>query len=504
VIRLGLLFLLLLTIPVQAQPPLSTPGFNSQLTAEVYAAALAFIEPRALDPVTVPQLAVWGLRGLTALDPDVIVGQTGGRLALAMMQRTIYAVSLPALPTPQAWAAAVVSIAQAAWVASPAVRRAGTQGIIQSFFDEMFNHFDPYSRYTPPGQAAEDEAERQGSVGIGVTVAVVRGAIVVTAIAPDSPAIGAGLRVGDRILSVNGQSTVGQESATVATWLGGPEGGAVRVVWRARNGRMRQAEVAHMALAPQTVFAQRVATMLVLRLTEFNRDTDTGVDGPISQAFNSRHRPDGIVLDLRGNRGGLLAEAVAVADELLPAGVVAIEQGRDPAANRVWYSPGGELAKDVPVIALVDGRTASAAEVLAAALADRGRAVVVGSSTFGKGVAQTFTTLPDGGELFVTWSRVLAPLGWPIQGLGVLPQVCTSLGIDALERQLQALASGVQPMAAAIERARKIRATVPAAEIVAIRSACPAAEGRELDLEVAHFLIGNPAAYAAALLSPMR
>jgi carboxyl-terminal processing protease len=504
VIRLGILFLLLFTIPVQAEPPLSTPGFNPALTAEVYAAALAFIAPRALDPVTVPQLAVWGLRGLTALDPDLIVGQSSDRLVLAMTQRAIYAVALPAVPTPQAWAATVVAMAQAAWTASPAVRHAGTQGIIQSFFDEMFNHFDPYSRYVPPGQAAEEEAGRQGSVGIGLTVAAVRGAIVVTAISPDGPAIDAGLHVGDRILSVNGQPTAGQESATVASWLAGAEGSAVHLAWRTRDGRLRQADVTHATVPPQTVFAQRVATMLILRLVEFSRDTDAAVAAPLTQALNSRHRPDGIVLDLRGNRGGLLGEAVTVADELLPAGVVAIEQGRDPAANRVWNTAGGELAKDVPVVVLVDGRTASAAEVLAAALADRGRAVVVGSSTFGKGLVQTLTALPDRGELFVTWSRLLAPRGWPIQGLGVMPQVCASLGIDALERQLQSLASGVQPMAAAIDRARNIRARVPPAEIVAIRSACPAAEGRELDLDVAHFLIENPVAYAAALLPPFR
>ena len=154
------------------------------------------------------------------------------------------------------------------------------------------------------------------------------------------------------------------------------------------------------------------------------------------------------------------------------------------------------------MVVVVDGRTASAAEILAAALADRGRAVVVGSSTLGKGLVQTIAPLPDGGELFVTWSRVLAPLGWPIQGLGVLPQVCTSLGEEELARELRSLDAGAAPMAKAINRHNQARAPIPLAEILAIRSACPASEGRDSDLGSARFLLGNPGAYATALLPP--
>jgi carboxyl-terminal processing protease len=160
----------------------------------------------------------------------------------------------------------------------------------------------------------------------------------------------------------------------------------------------------------------------------------------------------------------------------------------------------GELAVNIPVVVMVDGRTASAAEILAAALADRGRGVIVGSSTLGKGLVQTIAPLPDGGELFVTWSRVLAPRGWPIQGLGVLPQVCTSLGLDALGSQLASLARGRQPMAQALATHRNARAPLPPAQILAMRNACPAAEGRESDLDTARVLIHDPAAYAAALL----
>ena len=162
------------------------------------------------------------------------------------------------------------------------------------------------------------------------------------------------------------------------------------------------------------------------------------------------------MLDLRGNRGGLLRQAVGAADILLPAGIVAITAGRDPQATRIWRSAPGELAENMPVVVLVDGRTASAAEILAAALADRGRGVVVGSSTLGKGLVQTIAPLPDGGELFVTWSRVLAPLGWPIQGLGVLPQVCTSLGQDDAELAARRAGAG-----AAADGDRRSRPTAP-------------------------------------------
>ena len=214
-------------------------------------------------------------------------------------------------------------------------------------------------------------------------------------------------------------------------------------------------------------------------------------------------RSDGIVLDLRDNRGGLLRQAVTAADVFLPAGLVATTLGRDPDSMNVWHSTEGELAENVPVVILVDGRTASAAEILAASLADRGRAVVVGSATVGKGMVQTIDPLPDGGELFVTWSQTLAPLGWPIQGAGVLPQVCTSLGQDALNRQLALLSAGVQPMAKALRRARAARLPVPPAEVLEMRAPCPASEAKAADLETARLLIANPAAYAAALLPPM-
>jgi len=127
---------------------------------------------------------------------------------------------------------------------------------------------------------------------------------------------------------------------------------------------------------------------------------------------------------------------------------------------------------------------------------------VVGSATLGKGLVQSIAPLPDGGELLVTWSRVLAPLGWPIQGLGVLPQVCTSVGDAALRHQLDHLSHGIQDMQRALARHRDARAPIPVSEILEIRNACPAAEGRDLDMFAARRLLHDAPAYAAALLGP--
>ncbi len=502
--RLGLVLISLFLVTPAVAAPAAAPGFDASLSERVLAAALAFIEPRALDPVTLPELTVWGLRGLTALDPDLTTQSRDGVVRLSIPGRELFAAPLPAADSADQWARLAVTVAEAAWTVSPIVRQARTPGVIQSFLDELFNHLDPYSRYIPPAQAIEEATRQRGAAGAGLTLVRKGQVILVRAVVPEGPGANAGIRPGDIVMAVDGQPTRKADAPTVSSWIAGPEGTEVSIEVVTPSGRRRTVSLVRARVPPETVFSARSAALLVLRITVFADRTALRLAQAMTTALTVRHPPEGIVLDLRGNRGGLLAEAVGAADALLPAGVVAFTQGRDPAADRIWRSEPGELGENLPVVVMVDGRTASAAEVLAAALADRGRAVVVGSSTLGKGLVQTTDVLPDGGELFVTWSRVLAPLGWPIQGLGVLPQICTSRGRAALLGQLAALALGEQPMAGAIARARYARAPVPAAEVIAIRNVCPAAEGSEADLATARELVADPATYAAALLPPMR
>ncbi len=510
-IRFGAFLLLLLVAPAYAEQG-SEAAFNASLATSVYSTALAFMAPRTLDPVPVSQLTIWGLHGLTALDPDLAVELRDGVLRLSLPNHPLASGMAPRTDDPAAWAAAATAISTAAWDASAKLRRAGTIGVITNFFDEIFNHLDPYSRYVPPIEAGEDRARRSGSAGAGVTLVTEGGAILVQRIVSDGPAATAGIHVRDAIVAVNGQSTRGVDADTVAGWIAGPEDTRVAVTVRGREGRVRTVDVIRGMVPPDTVFAERLRDALLIRITEFDRATATqltrllsgGLGGGVSGTGAAARPVGGIILDLRGNPGGLVREAVGVADDLLQAGIIASAVGRDPDATRVWRSADGELADDLPVVVMVDGRTASAAEILTAALADRGRAVVVGSATLGKGLVQTIAPLPDGGELFVTWSRVLAPRGWPLQGLGVLPQVCTSLGQNVVQSELDSLDQGAQPMAEAIARHRAARPPLPPAQAVAIRAACPAAVGSDADVAAARYLIQHPAAYATALLPPMR
>jgi carboxyl-terminal processing protease len=502
VIRISVLLVLFVMARAQAEA-VAGGGFETARLTAVYSDALTFIAPRILDPVPVPQLTVWGLQGLTTLDPNLRVEAKDARLQLFRRDQLVLDVAAPKDEAPASWAAVAAALTAASVPVSAPVRRAGNQGVIQGFFDEMFSHLDPYSRYVPPAEAGVDRARRAGRAGLGITVGQ-RGALIeVHAVVRDSPAAIAGIRPGDILAAIDDQRTQDQDPATIAALLSGPEGSAVTLSWRGRDGRTRDAQLVRVMVPPETVFAQRFADVLVLRITGFSASTASHLALSVQDALSEPHPVDGIVLDLRDNRGGLLRQAVTAADTFLPAGLVATTIGRDPDSMYVWRSVEGELGQDVPLVILVDGRTASAAEILAAALADRGRAVVVGSDTFGKGMVQTIDPLPDGGELFVTWSQTLAPLGWPLQGLGVLPQVCTSLGSEALGRQLAALSTGFQPMADAIRRSRAVRVPVTAADVLQIRAPCPAAEGRAADLDVARALIANPAAYAAALLPPM-
>jgi carboxyl-terminal processing protease len=483
-------------------------GFDTAGAAQVWAAALAYIAPRSLQKLTIPQMTIWGLNGLAALDPDLNTTLQDGQLRLYGPNTLILAVPAPADPTDATgWGKAAAAVAAAAYASSPALQAAGTQNIIANFFDELFNHFDPYSRYEPPLQAAQDELMIMGLGGTGLTLAAQDGHVVVASVAADSPSENAGIAVGDIVTSINGQPVWPGQIATLNSGMNGIAGSNFSISLQDPEDHSSPAAIQQISMTrgyipPQTVFVMPslVPGIPVLRISGFNKGTADQFGAAMATLMSASKPPHAMVLDLRGNRGGILRQAVLVADSLLPSGEIVQAQGRDPDATQNFKAEGSDLTNGIPLAVLVDGQTASAAEILAAALADNGRAVVIGSETLGKGLVQTITSLPDGGELFITWSRVLAPRGWPVQSMGVMPQLCTSLGNTSVEEQMASLAVGQDLLAPVLAQGRAMRAPVGVDDVLSLRGHCPASIGTDLDLTAAAWVLQNPTAYQTALM----
>ncbi|MBS1103444.1 peptidase S41 [Gluconobacter sp. Dm-62] len=530
--------------PTPVQPP--PPVFSASITREVLVAALGFLEPRTLEPHSARDFSIWGLDGLTAIDPTLSVTETqptvsplaapppGAAMAAEKVageatsghapsmlnilqgQTIVFSRAMPAADGNGAWAELVTAAMQAAWQHSSTLRDAGPDALLQGFFDELFNHLDPYSRYLGPSPATSDRTRRTGNTGtVGLSLGQSGRTIVITAVNANGPAWEAGVDTGERLVSVNGRTTRGQNVTAVQDWLDGDEHTSVALGIASKGHGTTILRLERVQVPPETVFASTDGSFTVLRVTSFSTQTaeeisqyiDQVVDEPTPDApappvtKNRAAQAAGIILDLRGDRGGVLQQAVTTAALLLDHGVAVTTHGRNPLANHIWAVQGGDMTNGTPVVILVDGRTASAAEILASALADHRRAVVIGSETLGKGLVQVIGQMPNGGELFVTWSRNQAPLGWPIQGLGVMPQVCTSLGAESLQAQLSALKQGNTLQGIAVQMARSARYPVPVTKILEIRKHCPAAIGSDADMDAARALLSSPAAYRAALES---
>ncbi|MQA95140.1 MAG: PDZ domain-containing protein [Streptosporangiales bacterium] len=273
---------------------------------------------------------------------------------------------------------------------------------------------DQWARYTPASRFAAAQTGAEGRYsGVGVWLRATGGHVEVSSVKPGSPAERAGLRPGDVLVAVAGSAPRG--AAAAATALRGTSGSAVVTTVR-RAGREHTVRLTRTGLGGDVTTRRDDGGALRVRVEEFGEGVGERVRAAVAD------RPSGgVLLDLRDNEGGLLDEAVTTASAFLDGGRVAGIQRRGEARGWLTAEPGGD--RHVPVVVLVNGGTASAAELVAAALQDRERAVVVGSRTFGKGAIQEERRLSDGSALKLTVGRYLDPSGRSIDGVGVRPDV---------------------------------------------------------------------------------
>ena len=229
------------------------------------------------------------------------------------------------------------------------------------------------------------------------------------------------------LIEVNGESVEGLDRDTVIWRLRGEVGTPVNVtVTRKDLGDPMTVALKRALIVSQTVHLRYNHGFADITISGFNQRTARNLLRALDEVTHQRTRVKGIVLDLRGNPGGLLDQAVAVADAFLDHGRIVSTRGRHPDSFQLFNATGRDLVANMPMAVLVNGQSASAAEIVTAALQDQGRAVVVGSNSYGKGTVQNITRLPNDGELVLTWSRFYAPSGYALEKLGIMPNFCTS------------------------------------------------------------------------------
>ena len=299
--------------------------------------------------------------------------------------------------------------------------------LIEAAINGMLASLDPHSAYLPPKSYEEMREQTKGEFGgLGIEVTMENGFVKVVAPIDDTPAARAGIQAGDFITHINGESVLGLTLSEAVEKLRGPVGSEVTITI-SREGAEEPFDVTIVRdiIKIRAVRKRIEGKIGVLRITTFNEQTYDNLESAIEEVKEEigEDEVQGYVIDLRNNPGGLLTQAIAVADAFLDEGEIVSTRGRDlDEAERVNAKP-GDLTDGKPIVVLVNEGSASASEIVAGALQDQRRAIIVGTKTFGKGSVQTVMRLGDKGALKLTTARYYTPSGRSIQGLGIEPDI---------------------------------------------------------------------------------
>ena len=379
------------------------------------------------------KLAITGLDGLRQIEPDLVVSQKGNDLIVFIGKTEAYRNMVPT--TPAQWGSYLAEALEKASTLSHHIAKAEDENIFKLFFTNILDKLDEYSRYASAKKAAANRVQRQGFGGIGVRLERHPEGATIVKLIDDLPAAHSNLRVKDVITMVSGINIAGMSVQKIQNLIRGPLN--VPVSLRVRRGTdpsPRRYLLDRIRITTETVFVTHHENVSFLRVDSFNRKTSKRIEESIEQTLRLKDKKlRGIVLDLRNNSGGLLNESVKIANLFLESGKIVSTKGRHRKSIKTFEATAGDILNGLPMVVLINGATASSAEILASALQDNGRAVVVGSSSFGKGTVQTILRLPNNGELILTWALLITPSGYSLQQLGVFPSICTSRGSPASE-----------------------------------------------------------------------
>ncbi len=298
--------------------------------------------------------------------------------------------------------------------------------LIESAINGMLTSLDPHSSYLDAKSFNYMNEQTKGKFGgVGIEITMDNGLVKIVSPIDDTPAAKAGLKAGDYITHINGETVVGLSLNDAVSKLRGKVGEEVKLTIRRINSKPLDVTIKRQEIKIQSVKSEiKEDAVAYVRISSFTEDVDKNVSDAIKKAKKElKNDLLGIVIDVRNNPGGLLDQAVEVSDLFLDKGEIVSTRSRNEADTVKFMATEGDIAKDLPIVVMINEGSASASEILAGALQDHHRAIVLGEKSFGKGSVQTVMPLGDFGAMRITTARYYTPSGRSIQAKGIEPDI---------------------------------------------------------------------------------
>ena len=298
--------------------------------------------------------------------------------------------------------------------------------LIESAINVMLTSLDPHSSYLDADSFNYMSEQTKGKFGgLGIEVTMDNGLVKVVSPIDDTPAAKAGIKAGDYITNINGETVVGMSLNDAVSKMRGKIGEKVKLSIRRVNSKPIELTIKRQEIKIQSVKNEiKEDSIVYIRISSFTEDVDKSVSEAITKAKKKlKNKLLGIVIDVRNNPGGLLDQAVDVSDLFLEKGEIVSTRSRNEADTVKYMANEGDIAKGLPIVVIINEGSASASEILAGALQDHHRAIILGEKSFGKGSVQTVIPLRDYGAMRLTTARYYTPSGRSIQAKGIEPDV---------------------------------------------------------------------------------
>jgi carboxyl-terminal processing protease len=451
----------LFTFLTACASPSPTPERASSIwpeATEVIEVGYRGITEKYIDHIPVDQLALDGINGLSAIDPALRVQRYKELITLSYSDIPIISVKTPSKLDVQGWAKLTSKLALAARAYSTNMKTANAEKLYEAVFDGVLSKLDFFSRYAGALDARKNRAQRNGFGGIGIGFKRKAGVLHITNVTSNTPASIAGLQSDDIITHINRKSVSHLTTRHVTDLIRDLSLKTISLtIIKAGLKTSETHNLTRKHIIYPTVTEKRLNDILYFKVSSFNQGTARSLSEKLKTAISEMGDAlIGVVLDLRGNPGGLLKQSVKVADLFLSQGTIISTKGRH-----------------------IDSLH-----------------ILVGTPSYGKGTIQSVLRLPNDGEITLTWSRFIAPSGYALQGLGVRPSLCIRSKYETVEKLIDVTISSVLEIKSIFKRWRSVL-LIDDIQRKILRSTCRAEQKKtDTELNVAKHIFENPISYA--------